>query len=393
MNKKYNTVGDKIRTAIGGLMFFLAIAFSIWMAALSITKDPEMTQATFMALMLARGVLTIVLVSAGVDFMYNITRFILKSVGGKSYNNQENSHSQGYRYVEALEDIRSSKSLIDKHGLVMELEETVDFINYERRADAYEDLIDRKIFDHTKFMQKKKNNKNKENVKENRQKLVEIKANKTIVAKLRVSISNYDRLKCIEYDEQLSELYNEPKYQVVYTKDIYNMKPVDRNFLDKVLHSRIWFGFMERVKPFLTPLIFAGLTAYYIFGFDWSAKDIAMLIAVGISTLMAMGTGVSVEIGTRFMRDLVRPNEENNYVFKKFKSRNKDLIKVLEDGNLSIEEFHKLQEAKMEALKKQLEPPVEEPKIKEKENEKNDETRDAGTISSGSTTRNDQSNT
>ena len=49
-----------------------------------------------------------------------------------------------------------------------------------------------------------------------------------IVAKYRMAINKFNHDECI-YDEQLYELYGEPRYEIVYTKDIYNMKHVNKN--------------------------------------------------------------------------------------------------------------------------------------------------------------------
>lgn len=353
--KKHGSAGDTIKTVISGFIFVLIIGLALYLMSISVAPDPDLSAEAFWAEMFKRTMLTVLLVASGVDFMYNMTKKILISIGGKNYNDKTSEHTQAYRYIEAKIEISDTKKLIDKHGLIMELEETVDYINYERRADVFESIIDDKIYKHNKQLQKRKNRKKTGKMTELRKELLDIKEDKLLVSNFKSSISRYDRENCIKYDTALAYKYDEPDYDIVYSKEVYNMRPINRTFIDKFFNNGIWLFFMERVKPIITPVMFAILTTYYIIEFLGSPQSTALLIAVGVSTIMAMLTGVITEISTRFERLYTRPYEDNNYILKKFRSRNKELIDVLEDGKMSIDELHEMQKLKFEALKKQLE--------------------------------------
>jgi hypothetical protein len=354
MNKKYNSFIDYFKISIGGIAFLAIILLSIWATSLIIEPDPNLDTEAFMAQMITRGLLTIMLVSSGVNLAYDITKLIIISIGSRSYSAGSATTTPGYKYIEAQEEISLAKSIIDRHGLILELEETVDYINLERKIDSYENMIDREIEKLTRESQKKRNARDAEKVKEYRSKISEVKHRKSIIAKFRTSITKFDRMACIDYDEKLSEIYGEPKYDIVYSKDIYHMKAQNRNTIEKIMNSSIFFFLRERVQPVISPLIFAGVLTYYIVSFNASANNIALLLTVGVTTLMAMGNAILREIKVRFSRINVSPVEDNAYVFKKFRAKHGTLIKVLDEGTLSIDEYHELQKHKMENLKKKM---------------------------------------
>ena len=51
---------------------------------------------------------------------------------------------------------------------------------------------------------------------------------------MRTAIAKFDRDKCIEIDEKLSEVYGEPNYDIVYSKDIFNMKKTNNNIFEDI---------------------------------------------------------------------------------------------------------------------------------------------------------------
>ena len=294
------------------------------------------------------------LVSSGVSFAYDMTKMLIIGIGTRSHAKGTAVQTTGYRYIEAQNTIQDSKVKINKHGLIMELEETVDFINYEKRVDSYEDIIDDNIFKLGKQLQKKKTRQNIELSKEIKQKLVDEKGMKIIIAKMRTAIAKFDRDKCIEIDEKLSEVYGEPNYDIVYSKDIFNMKKTNNNIFEKISNSSPIVYFKERIKPVISPLIFAGLTTYYLIKFLASPNATALLITVGATTTTAMFNASITELKNRFNRLNTEPLEDNAYVFNRFMSKNKTLIDVMDAGEMSIDQYHELQKHKMEALKRQL---------------------------------------
>ena len=352
--KKYNTFVDYLKTTISGLVFIIVISLGIWATSLTILPDPGLDPVAFWGEFIKRAILTIMLVSSGVSFMYDITKMIIIGIGTRSHAKGTAVQTPGYRYIEAQSGIQLAKEKINKHGLIMELEETVDFINYERRADGYEDIIDRNIYKLGKKLQKKKIARVPEKALEVKKELTEEKSRKITIAKFRKAITVFDRNTAIDRDEELARVYGEPRHDIVYTKDIFNMKKNNMSIFEKITNSAPMLFFKDRIKPIVTPLIFAALTTYYLIEFLSSSNATALLITVGITTLIAMGKAGIAEMTTRFTRLYTEPLEDNNYIFNKFLSKNKTLIQVLDDGEMSIDEYHDLRKHKMETLKEQL---------------------------------------
>ena len=100
-----------------------------------------------------------------------------------------------------------------------------------------------------------------------KQQIVDEKGRKITIAKIRTAIAKFDRDTCIDLDEKLSEVYGEPQYEIVYSKDIFNMKKRNSNIFEMIFNSAPILFFKERIKPVITPLIFAGLTTYYLIEF------------------------------------------------------------------------------------------------------------------------------
>jgi hypothetical protein len=365
MNKKYNSFIDYFKVTIGSLAFIVIIVLSIWATALIIAPNPDLDPDAFVAQMIARGVLTILLVTSGVNLVYDVTKIIIVGSGARSYSKKEATTTPGYRYVAAQEEISEAKAIIDKHGLILELEETVDFINLERKVNRYEDMVDAEIYKLTKHLQSKKVARDPNKVKELRNKINDVKARKSIIAKFRTSVTKFERLQCIEYDEKLAEIYGEPHYDIVYSKDIYNMKNENRSLAERIMNSAFFIFMRERIQPIINPLIFTATLTYYIVSFDATANNIALLITVGATTLMSMGGAGLRELRIRFSRVNVDPLEANSYIFKKFKAKNKTLIEVLDKGELTIEQYHELQKHKLAVLKTKMEKVMEENKESE----------------------------
>ena len=137
---------------------FLAVIMNglYGLTSLSIVPDPELDQAAFIAEFIKRAVLTVMLVSSGVSFAYDMTKMIIIGIGTRSHAKGTAVQTTGYRYIDAQNTIQDSKRKINDHGLIMELEETVDFINFERRVDGYEDIIDNNIYQLGKQLQRRK---------------------------------------------------------------------------------------------------------------------------------------------------------------------------------------------------------------------------------------------
>ena len=189
----------------------------------------------------------------------------------------------------------------------------------------------------------------------------EVKARKSLIAKFRTAVAKFERSECINYDEKLSEIYGEPRYETVYSKDIYNMKNENRTLIERVMNGPFLIFVKERVQPVISPLIFAATLTYYIVTFAATPNNLALLVTVGTTTLMSMLGAALRELRIRFSRIDVEPIEDNSYIFKKFRARNKTLIEVLDKGELTIEQYHALQKVKIEQLKTKMLEAKEEP--------------------------------
>ena len=110
MKKKgYVSFIDYMKVTIGGLAFVAIILLSIWVTALIILPDPNLDQEAFIAQMIARGILTILLVSSGVNLAYDLTRVVIVGVGARSYSKGTAQQTPGYRFIGAQEGIAESK--------------------------------------------------------------------------------------------------------------------------------------------------------------------------------------------------------------------------------------------------------------------------------------------
>ena len=82
--KKYNTFTDYLKTVTSGLVFIIVILLGIWATSLTIEPDPNLNPDAFWAELFKRALLTIMLVSSGISFAYEMTKLIIVSRGAKS---------------------------------------------------------------------------------------------------------------------------------------------------------------------------------------------------------------------------------------------------------------------------------------------------------------------
>jgi len=345
---------DILRTIISGTIFIAAILFMLWIVSIKILPNPDINMDEFIAEFIKRAVVTVILVSSGVDAAYNLGYLIMLGFGSIAYNRGSLSRSVAQRYIETKNNIQTATDIINKYGMNIEFEEIIDFVNYESRTNKFERLIKEAEYKKIGEIQKRKNRKNLNVSAKLREELHIIKTHNLFISKQRLAITKFDRLEYLTYDNKLTEIYGEPRYKLVYSSDIFESKIEKNNIFILALFYGLWKIFKERVYPIISPLIFVGLTTYYIIYFGTNPNNQALLLAVGITTIISVLWAFIMEITVRFKRDNLEPLASTHYIMRKFISKNKKKISVLEKGEKTVEEFMIEEEYYLEKLKKEL---------------------------------------
>jgi len=331
---KQTTGLDYIRIAGGWLAFGAIVGLVIYGFLLNV--DTQAMTPELWGKIIMQSVMTLLLVSVGVDAVYSTVKSIIIGIGGRHYNGDKVKSGIGYRYVYASENVRNTKSTIDRYGMVIELEESIDFINMENKAASYEHIIDKKIFKYGKKLGKKKTRNNKEKSTEIKEIIVKLKSDKKILGEYKLSITRYQHEKCEELDNQLADLHGEPKYSKVYAKDIFNLRSPSVGVIGRLMNSG-FMGFLKwRVKPIAMPIITTILFTYYIIQLsdEIDPANLALMVAVLTTASTSMLKAIIGMITGRFERVYLQPIENNSYIFNKFNSRHKAAIDQHKRENL-----------------------------------------------------------
>ena len=325
---------DYIKSIISWLAFGIILVLIVYSAFISIqTQDmtPELMGRVYTQIGLAT-----LLTLFGRSAVFSTMRLIIIAIGGRAYNGGKAKTGIGYRFVKASENVRNSKDTIDKYGLIVELEESIDFINMESRVSVYDEMIDKKIYKISKKLQKKKARKDKELSRKLKDKIVLLKEDKRLISTYRVGITQYNRETCDETDLLLSEKYGEPKYHKIYSRDVYNVRSDGDGIISKFMNSGFTAFFKYTIKPIMLPAITAFIGVYYIINYSDTVDPAAMILfwaVMGTSGSQMLKAVLNMLTG-RFELYDVRPIENNSYIFSKFNSRHKDKINDFKKNEL-----------------------------------------------------------